>query len=174
MTEGHVIVSLRWLEEEVQRTNRGISTKFVCKLTIEEVYNDVLVGLKLYNNAVRSKSRQIELLKGAANLLDPEDQTNPDDIGLDTGGNGPNKPNNQPSKQVEAHLYGVQKELIDHLKQLKECGDSRNSNPTEKKVNSLLKNLKEQKDVVTVPINKTNSTILMATSKYAAMCIQHL
>ena len=46
------VIQLRWLEEEVQRTAREVSSKYVCEPTIDEVYNDVLIGLKRYQYAV--------------------------------------------------------------------------------------------------------------------------
>ena len=109
------VVNTRRLEEEVRLLTREVSFKFVSEPSIEEIRSDLIIGLKRYNQSVRSKARQQERdeqSKVAAITTDDDNPVNKLD-GLGTklrpsGGCGLDD-NSPVSKEVEAYLYEVQR-----------------------------------------------------------------
>ncbi len=72
-----------------------------------------------------------------------------------------------------AFLYDVQQELLEYIKNAK-LRDTRKSNQTTVKINSLLTKLKQRKDIVVVETDKTNSISIIPTSKYSILVTEHL
>ena len=66
---------------------------------------------------------------------------------------------------MEAYLFEVQRELLDHIDQMA-ARDTRKPVKIIQQINSLLSKLKQRDDMVVVPTDKTNSVILMEVSKY--------
>ena len=165
------VVSTRRLEEEVRLLTREISFKYVSEPSIEEIRSDLIIGLKRYNQSVRSKARQRERDDPTKVTIITPDGDNPADklTGLGTnlrpsGGCGLDD-NSPVSKDVEAYLFEVQRELLDHIDQMA-ARDTRKPVKITQQINSLLSKLKQRDDMVVVPTDKTNSVILMEVSKY--------
>ena len=116
------VVSTWPLEEEVRLLTREVSFKFVAEPSIEELKSDLIIGLKRYSNSVRSRARQVERDAQSKVTIITTDDDNPATklSGLGTNlrpSSGCGLDDNTPvSKEVEAYLYEVQKELLDHLK----------------------------------------------------------
>jgi len=179
---GLQVISRRELETEALRTTSGISFKFVPEPSIDEIQRDVLVGLERFGNQVRSRAFQVEQRRKNKGLPppppDPNKITDSEDKGLGTNlhptsGNVQDNNYLPVSDEVNAFLFDLQKELLDHLDK-KRDNDTRRTNHTERKINQFLNKLKERDDTVAVPTDKTNSIVLMDTEKYIKLVHGHL
>ena len=175
-------VATLWLEEEVRRATREISPKYVVEPSIDEIETDLLIGLRRYIRSVRIKYHQIERLRKEG--IEPEDAdlahlfaSDGQDNGLGTNlrpTNGNFLDNVPPaSPDVEAYLNDVVRELTSHVDTMK-TKDTRKKPAITNQINSLLQKLNKREDLVVAPTDKTNSTILMETTKYKEMTKNHL
>jgi hypothetical protein len=171
-------ITLRWIEEEARILTRDVSSKFVVEPTIEEISSDLLIALKRFNHSVRSKARQRERdIANSSTSNQPGEDPGVPPPGLGTNlrptGGGSLDNTTQVSKEVEAFLYDVQRELLEYIENAK-LRDTRKSNLTTAKINSLLTTLKQRKDIVVVETDKTNSIRIIPTSKYSVLVTEHL
>ena len=121
----------------------------------------MIIGLKRYNQSVRPKACQRERDDPTKVTIITPDGDNPADklTGLGTnlrpsGGCGLDD-NSPVSKDVEAYLFEVQRELLDHIDQMA-ARDTRKPVKITQQINSLLSKLKQRDDmvVVVVPTDK--------------------
>ena len=115
----------------------------------------------------------------AIDKIDDEDGTNnpakDDGLGTNlrpTGGCGPDD-NLQASREVEAFLYDIEKDLLGRVDELKKK-DTREVNNITKRINNIFSKLKQRKDIVVAMTDKTNSVRVLGTRKYVELVENHL
>ena len=165
------------LNKEVRNLTHEVSSKFIVELLIEEIKIDLLIGLKISANNVRWNYHAIQRAEDSKQT-GADQRTNSNiskglGTGLQTNKWVETMQHILASREVEAFVLEVEKELLDHLKK-SDTTDTRWKHNISNSITYFLSNLNSRKDLVIVPINNTNTVHLMKKDLYSTMVTMNL